>query len=162
MKKFLQISMLSGLLALPSLAALATNTANTTATTTATTTTAPAAPAMSMTEVLSKLDAAGYNVIKEVELGRNGTYKVEAMNSKGQKVEFVVDPAKPMIEKQAQATKMLTASEVAKKVMDAGYTNITKIKFEGSRYDVKAMDKQGKSVKMDVNAVTGEITKDWF
>jgi hypothetical protein len=150
MVKFIQMSLLSGLLVLPVAGVFAS-----------TTTTAPA-PSMSMMDVLNQLDAANYNKVKEVELGANGTYKVEAINAKGQKVEFVVDPAKPVIEKQAQATTMLTAHEVAKKVMDAGYTNITKIKYDGGKYDVKAQDKQGKMVKMDVNMVTGEITKDWF
>lgn len=151
MKKFLQISLLSSALVLPSFAALAADT-----------TTTPAAPSMSMTDVLSKLDAAGYSAIKEVELGSNGTYKVETINAKGEKVEFTVDPAKPVIEAGPKGMKILTASEAAKKVMDAGYMNITKIKFKGDSYDVKAQDKQGKMVRLDVNLMTGAISKDWF
>lgn len=160
MKTFLQASLLSSLLVLPSVAVFAATTTDTTASTTTSTT--QVMPAMSMMDVLNQLDAANYNKIKEVELGHNGTYKVEAINSKGQKVEFVVDPAKPVIEKQAQTTTMLSAKDIAKKVTDAGYMNITKIKCDGAKYDVKAQDKQGKDVKLDVNSVTGEISKDWF
>jgi hypothetical protein len=164
MKKCLQISLLSSLLVLPTMAVLAADATATTATNanavSATTTTA--VPAMSMMDVLTKLDAAGYHAVKEVDLGSNGTYKVETIDAKGAKVEFTVDPAKPVIAAQPQGTKILTATEVAKKVMDAGYMNITKIKFKGDSYSVKAHDKQGKNVELDVNLVTGEITKDWF
>lgn len=165
MKKCLQISLLSSLLVLPTMAVLAadaTTTTNANAVSATTTTTTAAAPAMSMMDVLTKLDAAGYHSVKEVDLGSNGTYKVETIDAKGEKVEFTVDPAKPVIAAQPQGTKILTATEVAKKVMDAGYMNITKIKFKGDSYSVKAHDKQGKNVELDVNLVTGEITKDWF
>lgn len=149
MRNLLQISVLSGMLAMSGLAI-----ADTTASTNA--------PAMSMMDVLNKLDAAGYSAIKEVELESNGNYKVETINAKGEKIEFIVDSNKPVIEPGPKNMKILTASEVAKKVMDAGYMNITKVKFQGDSYDVKAQDKDGKMVRLDVNLMTGAISKDWF
>lgn len=159
MKQYLQISLLSALLVMPAVAAMA---ADMPGNQMGAQTGAATGPSMNMMEVLNKLDAAGYHTIKEVELGMNGTYKVDTIDAKGKEVEFTVDPAKPMIPAQPQGTKLLTASEVAKKVMDAGYVNITKIKFKTDKYDVKAHDKNGKVVKLDVNVVTGEISKDWF
>ncbi len=149
MNKYLQISLLSGLLIFPTAAALAANMQ-------------PAAPIANMMDLLNKLDAAGYHQIKEIELGKSGTYKVDTIDEKGRELQFTVDPAKPYIKPLSQQVLTLPTLEIAKKVTEAGYKNITKIKNKGDKYEVKAQDNQGKAVKLEVNMVTGEIHKDWF
>lgn len=158
MKKYIQISLLSALLVFPMASAMA---ADMTATGSAANTQTQTAT-MSMMELLNKLDAAGYSNILEVDLGDSGIYKVETIDAKGDKIDFTVDPQKPEIPTQAVGAKILTPSEVVKKVTDAGYNNITKIKFKTDKYNVKAHDKDGKIVKLEVNVVTGQVHKDWF
>jgi hypothetical protein len=158
MKKSLQITILSSLLLFPASALLAADT-NMNSTTTTTSTSAPMHS--NMMDVLSGLDSAGYSNVKSVELGANGTYKVKAIDPAGKKTEFVV--SKPAdIKKQTQTMKALTLSEAAKKVMDAGYTNITSIKAKSDHFNVKASDKNGKMVRLHVNIVTGAVSKEWF
>ncbi len=161
-RKYIQITLLTGLLAIPAVTLASPAPSNSSAAPSAVPSAAPsAAPAMDMMTLLTKLNDSGYNYIKEVELGSNGTYKVETLDAAGKKLELTIDPAHPNLPVQTASIKVLNTAEIAKKVMDAGYVNITKIKFKGDCYDVKAHDKNGKNVRLDVS-VTGEISKDWF
>ncbi len=139
--------------------------AETTATTTAATTTV-AAPAMATTQtvlvstILEKLNAAGYVGIRDIEL-EHGVYEVKAFNKDGHHFKLKIDPKtgeilhKPM-NKPAPAVSMQQAALAVEK---AGYTKIIEIECEHKYYEVKAHDADNKKVKLDVDKMTGAVTK---
>lgn len=117
-------------------------------------------PPVPIVDVLQRLDQAGYNQIHNIEY-KDGMYKVEAYGSQGQQVTFDVNAknmAIPTIENKAKS--YLTMLQVAHNVQRAGYSHIAQIEFDDKYYEITAYDANNKPVKLEVNSVTGEITKD--
>ncbi|HLF66387.1 MAG TPA: PepSY domain-containing protein [Gammaproteobacteria bacterium] len=159
-RKCIQITLLSSLLALPAAAFAAPAASNNDVPVTVGSPVMKE-PAVDMVTLISRLHDKGYNYIKEIEYGSNGMYRVKTVDSTGKKVELTLDPANLTIPVQEKSVKLLGTGEIAKAVMDAGYVKIVKIKYKGDGYEVKAYDKDDKAVRLEVS-VTGAISKDWF
>jgi uncharacterized membrane protein YkoI len=115
--------------------------------------------AMPMSGVLEKLQAQGYNVVKEVEF-EDGSYEVKAMNTQGRMEKFNVNPQTGEIVNPPKDNKnSISALEAVKKVEAEGYHGIYKVETEGRKYEVKALDKDGKKVELKVDGSSGKITK---
>lgn len=117
-------------------------------------------PSVSAVDVLQRLDQAGYRQIQDIEYD-DGTYKIEAYGSQGQKINFEINSKNmeiPPLEKKGKS--YLTMLQVARKLQGMGYIHIDQIEFDNDYYDVKAHDMNNNEVKLEVNSVTGEITKD--
>ncbi len=113
-----------------------------------------------MSTILQNLKKAGYPAIEKVKFD-DGKYKVEAINAQGQEETVYVNAQSGLVEaKQAKAANKVTALDAAQKVEAAGYHNIYKIDSEEDSYEVKAIDKNGKEVKLKVNATSGAVSKD--
>ncbi|KTD22853.1 Uncharacterized conserved protein [Legionella lansingensis] len=110
-----------------------------------------------MSKILQSLQSKGYNIIKEIEF-EHGAYEVEAIGPQGNKLELRVNPQTGEIsnDKNNQA-KPISMLDAVQKLESAGYHSIYKIESEGNKYEVKALDKNGKKVKLKMNASTGEI-----
>jgi hypothetical protein len=116
-----------------------------------------------MSAVLRNLQASGYVAIKEVRL-EDGFYKAEAINAQGKKIDVRIDPetGKIVEPKSTQPAVVIDIITAVNKVEAAGYHGIYKIEAEDGKYDVKALDQNGKNVHLKVDAQTGKVTKKWF
>lgn len=116
-----------------------------------------------MSAVLRNLQASGYVAIKEVRL-EDGFYKAEAINAQGKKIDVRIDPetGKIVEPKSPQPAAVIDIITAVNKVEAAGYHGIYKIEAEDGKYDVKALDQNGKNVHLKVDAQTGKVTKKWF
>jgi hypothetical protein len=112
---------------------------------------------MPMSKALDTLKTKGFEVVKKIEFD-DGMYEAKVLNSLGKEIKVKMNAKSGDIEKPKDGLVWITALEVAKKVEDAGYHNISKIDTEGKEYEVKAINKDGKEAKLDVNAQTGEIS----
>lgn len=113
-----------------------------------------------MSTILQNLKKSGYSVVEKVKFDGD-KYKVKAINPQGQEETVYVNAQSGQVQaKQPKAANNLTALDVAKKVEAAGYHNIYKIDSEEDNYEVKAIDKSGKQVKLKVNSTSGEVSKD--
>jgi len=119
------------------------------------------ANAVSMATVLQNLQAAGYVAIQEVKFD-DGVYKAEVINPQGIEVKVSLDAQTGKVVEPASMPKMISISDAVKKVEAAGYTSISKVEADKGKYEVKALDKEGKKARLDVNAMNGEITKKMF
>ncbi|HLU77699.1 MAG TPA: PepSY domain-containing protein [Burkholderiales bacterium] len=57
----------------------------------------------------------------------------------------------------ASTSKRLTIGEVHDKLIAQGYRDIDEIEREDRGFEVKAVDAEGRRVKLEVDAVTGEV-----
>lgn len=117
-------------------------------------------PPVPVVDVLQRLDQAGYSQIHNIQY-KDGIYKVEAYGSQGQKIKFDINAKTmviPAIENKGKP--YLTMLQVARSLRGAGYSRIEKIEFDDKYYEVKAYDVNNKQVKLEVNSISGAITKD--
>ncbi|MCS5712206.1 PepSY domain-containing protein [Candidatus Berkiella aquae] len=112
---------------------------------------------MPMSKALNSLQTKGFNVVKKIEF-EDGVYEAKILNAVGKEIKVKMNAKTGEIEKPKEGLALLSALEIAKKVEDAGYRNISKIDTEGKEYEVKALSKEGKETKLLVNAQSGEIT----
>ncbi len=116
---------------------------------------------MKMSVAIQKLQAKGYKHIRKIEF-KDGFYEAKVMTVDGYKLEVRVNTKTGEVENLKKEVKSLGMLEVVKKVLAAGYHDIYKINFDDGEYEVAAVDKDGKDVKLEVNALTGEVKYDWF
>jgi len=116
---------------------------------------------MKITAAIEKLQAKGYKNIRKIEF-KDGYYEAKVMTADGYKAELRVNTKTGAIENPTKEVKSLGILEIIKKVQAAGYHDIYKISFDEGKYEVAAIDQAGVDVKLDVNASTGEIKKDWL
>lgn len=114
-----------------------------------------------MTKALENLRTKGFNIIRKIEFD-DDTYAASAINAEGKEVKIHIDSRTGEIAPHKESNELMSALDVAKKVEQAGYQNIYKIDTQWFRdkYEVKAFDRNGKKVDLDVDARTGKIVRD--
>lgn len=113
-----------------------------------------------MTTVINNLESQGYTA-KEIEF-KDNAYHVEAIDKQGKEVDVVVNSETGALQRSEKSTMTLTMQDAVKKVEAAGYHSIYEIKMDDDKYEVKALNKEGKKVSLDVNGQSGEISKNLF
>ncbi|MGE3319199.1 MAG: PepSY domain-containing protein [Candidatus Berkiella sp.] len=114
---------------------------------------------MPMSKALNNLKTKGFDVVKKIEFD-DGMYEAKTMNAMGKEVKVKMNAKTGEIEKPKDGLVSMSALDVAKKVEDAGYRNISKIDVDDKMYEVKATNKEGKETSLKVNPQTGEIMTD--
>lgn len=117
-----------------------------------------------MTTLIKKLESNGYVFIHEIEFS-DDTFKVEAVNKQGENVELTMNPETGEIltnHEHEKSNMKLTMMDAVQAVENAGYHNIYKItvSLSKSNYEIKALDKNGGRISLNINGVTGEISKE--
>ena len=116
---------------------------------------------MQISVAIEKLQAKGYKNIRKIEFN-DGYYEARVVTAEGDRAELRVNTKTGAIENSSKVIKSLGMLKIVKKVLAAGYHDISKISFENGEYEIVAIDKAGVDVKLDVSASTGEIKKSWF
>lgn len=113
-----------------------------------------------MSKILQDLQEKGYGAFKEVEFEHN-IYEIEAIGPQGNKLKLKVNPQTgELINDKHHPMSVLAAVQ---KLESSGYHNIYKIEFDDNKYEMRALDKDGKKVTLKINANNGEIKKEgWF
>jgi hypothetical protein len=119
----------------------------------------PAAPQIST--IITKLQSKGYNIIRKIKF-EDGAYEADVINAQGNEVTVKINPLTGDFFGSTENLARLSMLAAVKVVEAAGYKNIYKVKSDDDKYEVKALDKNGKEVGLEVNAISGEISKNWF
>ncbi len=118
------------------------------------------AKSLPITTIINNLESKGYTA-KEIKF-KDSSYHVDAINKQGKEVDLTVNPETGVLNQTEKNTLTLSIQNAAKKVEAAGYRSIYYIKADDDKYVVKALDKDGKKVSLDVNGTSGEISKNLF
>lgn len=123
---------------------------------------------LTIPQLHDRLEAAGYTAIDDIESEKDG-YEVKATDREGRRVELDVHPVtgevlktetksdKSRDDSRNQRADWLTIPQLYGKLEAAGYTGIDEIEREKNGYEVKAIDRDGRRVELDVHPVTGEV-----
>jgi hypothetical protein len=114
-----------------------------------------------MSKILQNLERDGYSIITKIEL-EGEAFKARVFDARGKEHRVEVEPKSGKINHSKAQPTRLTLGEAVKKVEEAGYQNIYKVKADDNEYEMKAFDKDNKRVSLDVDAATGKINKEWF
>lgn len=114
-----------------------------------------------ISSIIEKINAKGYKIIREVEYSNN-VYKAEVLNKDGLKLNLVIDEKTGVIKEPTEKSVHISILDAINKVEAAGYKDVYKIKCEDKKYEIGALNKDGKKVDLKVNAKTGEVSKEWF
>lgn len=116
--------------------------------------------AVKMSKALESLKTKGFNVVRKIEFD-DDAYTASVINAEGKEVKIYVNSQTGEVSPPKESNDSLSALEVAKKVEQAGYQKIYKIDTQWfrDRYEVKAYDRNGKKVELDVDAKSGKILK---
>ncbi len=118
------------------------------------------AKSLPMTEIIHNLESKGYTA-KEIKFDDN-MYKIDAVDKQGKEVDVEINPETGALNQTTKNNTTLTLQAAAKKVESAGYHSIYYIKADDSKYVVKALDKDGNKVSLDVDGTSGAISKNLF
>lgn len=114
---------------------------------------------MSMSQILDNLKGKGVMVVKEIEFD-DGVYKAKVVNNDGKWDKITFNPKTGEL-KASEKLGGLTALDIAVKVEGQGYNNIYKMDLDSDKkYEIKALNKDGKRTKLEVDAATGKILKE--
>ena len=115
-----------------------------------------------MVKALDDLKSKGYVIVKKIEFDTtNGAFIAKVVNGEGKNIEIQINPQSGEMTKPKSDIEGFTAIEIAKKVQDAGYSNIYEISTEllSNTYEVKVLDDKGQKVSLKLDAKSGNITK---
>lgn len=113
-----------------------------------------------LSSVLQNLSDKGFAAVRQIKY-KDGIYKAEVINSQGKEIDIRIN-AQTGVPSKLPAKNNLTMLDAVKKVEAAGYSHLYKVEAENGKYEVKALDEKGNKVKLEVDAMTGKVSKDWF
>ncbi len=113
---------------------------------------------ISVPTLLERLNASGYSGVHKVTLEKDG-YEVQGWDMQGRKFKLEVEAKSNHAPQAGSKAKLLTLLEVAQKVEQAGYTNISSMEVEKGKCEVKAHDNNGHRAKIFVDLETGAPSK---
>jgi uncharacterized membrane protein YkoI len=114
-----------------------------------------------LSQILQSLQTQGYSIVRKIKFD-DGIYKAEVINQQGKEVKIEVNAQTGKIIKPQGNKNRLTLLEATQKAEKEGYHNIYKIEADDDEYEVKALDKDGKKVELEIDATTGKVSKKWF
>lgn len=121
---------------------------------------APAPGQLSTTDVIQRVEAAGYADIRDVELD-DGLWEVTATAADGRRMEVHVDPATGAVI-DSRTRPALSAADVAARLQAEGYSNIRDIEYDDGRYEVEATNARGEPVDLKVDQTDGRILRERY
>lgn len=114
---------------------------------------------MPMSKVLNKLKDNGFLIIKEIEFD-DGVYKAKTVSAQGKDDKISFDPKTGELKSSDKHPGALSTLDIAVKLEGQGFTKIYKMDMEsGDKFQIKALDKNGKRTKLEVDGKTGNIIK---
>ncbi|MFT3741546.1 MAG: PepSY domain-containing protein [Gammaproteobacteria bacterium] len=115
-----------------------------------------------MTSIIQDLSKEGFIGIHSIKFD-DGAYKVEGITKTGSEAKVSVDPQSGLVRKVSDKDKgHLNIMDATKKIENAGYRKVYQIEQTDKGFEAKALDKEGKTVNIKVDGITGSISKGSF
>jgi len=116
-----------------------------------------AAAGMGATEVVQKLEAAGYRDIRGLELD-DGLWEADATSPRGFEIELKINPSTGAI-LNPEASAGVSAAQVLGELQKLGYTDIRTLELDDGMLETEARDAQGRWVELKLDGVTGAVLR---
>lgn len=114
-------------------------------------------PVMDAGTALDRITAAGHAAPFELEY-RQGYWTAEATTPEGLRVDLLVDPDNGQVYAfDTRGTGAISADEVRRIVLDAGYVRVSDIEFDDGFWEAEAIDSYGREIDLVLHPVTGAI-----
>lgn len=111
--------------------------------------------------VLQKLKNQGFIAVWKIQLVAD-EYQVHALDKDGEPVDLRINSHSGELLEMKKTDAHISMLDIVEKIEGVGYSGITLIEIKNSHYNVIARDPAGKTVKLRVDAATGNITKKLF
>lgn len=116
-----------------------------------------AQPAPDASIALQRIAAAGHAAPYELEY-RHGYWTAEATTAEGLRVDLLVDPDSGQVYSfDSRGTGAISAADVRRIVLDAGYVRVQDIEFDDGFWEAEAIDSYGREIDLVLHPVTGAI-----
>ena len=116
-----------------------------------------AQPVMDAGAALDRIAAAGHAAPFELEY-RQGYWTAEATTPEGLRVDLLVDPDSGQVHSfDARGTGAISAADVRRIVLEAGYVRVHDIEFDDGFWEAEAVDSYGREIDLVLHPVTGAI-----
>lgn len=120
-------------------------------------TTAPALAAeLGAAEIQTKLRAAGYTQVHELERD-DGVWEAEVTRADGSRDDVIIDPAKGEIFDPANGRTVLDAGQILALAAKAGYTKITEVDRDGATWQLDAHNNKNQRVDVRMSGYDGRV-----
>jgi hypothetical protein len=113
------------------------------------------AAGMGATEVVQKLEAAGYRDIRGLELD-DGLWEADATSPRGFEIELKINPGSGAILNPESSTGV-TAAQVLEGLQKLGYTSVRTLEFDDGMLETEARDAAGRWVELKLDSNTGAV-----
>ena len=114
------------------------------------------AKSMDMVNILTNLKDQGYVAVHEIKFDDN-VYKAEVINSAGNEVKVKIDAQTGKVIEPKDKENTMSMLDSVKKAEAAGFKNIYAVESEDDGFKMKAVDKDGKKVKIHFD-LSGNVT----
>ena len=111
--------------------------------------------------ILHTLKTQGYAAVQKVEL-INDEYRIAALDSDGNRVNLRINSHSGDVIALDKTDSPIAMLEVVEKIEAIGYTSITFIELKNNHYSIIALGPNGKKAKLQVNATSGQVSKELF
>ena len=111
--------------------------------------------------ILHTLKTQGYAAVQKVEL-INDEYRIAALDSDGNRVNLRINSHSGDVIALGKTDSHIAMLEVVEKIEAIGYTSITFIELKDNHYSIIALGPNGKKAKLQVNATSGQVSKEFF
>lgn len=116
-----------------------------------------AQPAPDASIALQRIAAAGHAAPYELEY-RHGYWTAEATTAEGLRVDLLVDPdSDKVLAFDSRGSGAISADEVRRIVLDAGFVRVHDIEFDDALWEVEAIDSYGREFDLILHPLTGAI-----
>lgn len=117
---------------------------------------AAAQEALTETEIRSRLVAAGFSDIENLEF-KDGTWTADVASPDGRAGKVQIDAKTGRAYNAGDIASRLGQTEIESRLETQGYKNVHELTFEDGFWHGEADDPSGKSVKIKVDPKTGEV-----
>lgn len=107
-------------------------------------------------EVQTKLRAAGYTQVHELERD-DGMWEAEVTRADGSRDDVLIDPAKGEIFDAANGRTVLDAGKILDLAAKAGYTRITEVDRDGATWSLDAYNRNNQRVDVRMSGYDGRV-----
>ncbi len=107
-------------------------------------------------DVRSKLQAAGYTDIKEVEFD-SGLWEADVRRTDGSWGDIAIDPTTGEIFDSRDGRNVLDVRGVTEALERAGYSELSDLERDGALWEAEARDAQGQRVELRISGIDGRV-----
>ena len=107
-------------------------------------------------DIRSKLQAAGYSEIKEIEFD-SGLWEADVRRADGSWADIAIDPNSGEIFDSRDGRNVLDVRGITDVLERAGYSELSDLESDGALWEAEARDNKGQRVELRISGINGRV-----